>query len=237
MARTWSNVLSFVKLHLGVPVNELEITDTELVKFFEEHVLSEFSQYSPKDAYVLITASNLKQHVSGAPAYSYTIPLESDDIVDVQEMFSTNNSFQAYQNSNTVVGMSGAMTTIDTLIDSTYADISTFLGPKQTYFFEPPNTVIMDFEITNGTILLCNVVHTSLDTIRPDLYDTVFKKMCVAYTKIWIAAQRSKFENLATPAGQLNLNFADLAAKGEAEYASCIDKLNRLLPDKLLYLI
>ncbi len=50
------------------------------------------------------------------------------------------------------------------------------------------------FAIVNYT-----TVHKTLDTIEPDFYSLAFKKMCLGSVELWLAAMRSKYENVSTP--------------------------------------
>ena len=47
MPQTWNNLLEYIKLELGVPVNLLEISDDDIIKYIKNHALPEFSQYVP----------------------------------------------------------------------------------------------------------------------------------------------------------------------------------------------
>ena len=47
MAQTWNDVLSYIKINLGVPLNKLEISDDDLVTNLRDQVLPLFSQYAP----------------------------------------------------------------------------------------------------------------------------------------------------------------------------------------------
>ena len=44
MSQSWNNILSYIKLGLGAPLNLLEFSDEELIQNLKEHVLPFFSQ-------------------------------------------------------------------------------------------------------------------------------------------------------------------------------------------------
>jgi len=133
------------------------------------------------------------------------------------------------------------MGTIEQVIANSYVDAIRSIGVKQTWQFYPPDILILDqslrdWSITTGNFLIVNYTteHKNLDTIEPDFYSLCFKKMCLGQTKLWLAAIRSKYENLATPFGQLNINWQLLQDDGQRLLEECNQFLASIPPKKLL---
>ena len=63
----------------------------------------------------------------------------------------------------------------------------------------------------------------------------MFKKLCLANVKIWLAAMRSKFENLTTPFGTISLNYEVLKQEGNQEKEEVMQLLNMIPPDFLIH--
>lgn len=71
-------------------------------------------------------------------------------------------------------------------------------------------------------------------TIEPDFYNLCFKKMCLGQTQIWLAALRSKYENIATPFGQIPIGWQQLQENGMRLLEECNQFLSSIPPDKLI---
>lgn len=230
--QNWNNVLEYIKLNMGVPVNLLEISDDELVGYLKRHVLPHFSQYSPAKKYAYINASNLApSSIPGSPRYQYKIPTPPGEyIVDIVEVyFSGETSVIDYYDGSLV----SAQVTMDVVIANAYIDATKSIQVKNTWEFIPPDLIIFDKEIKSAVVVY-NTPHVTLETIRPDLFHKAFKPLCLGYTKVWIAAFRSKFESLATPFGQLNLNYDRLQTEGQQLIDNAISILETIPPDVLI---
>ena len=230
-AQHWNNILSYIKINLGVPINLLEISDDELILNLREHTLSAFSQYAPAKAYSFITGGNQINGGSGSPQFMYTIPVPPGTyIVDVLEAMPTKEVSVVDMYGGAIINAQAAM---DLVISNAYIDAVRSMQTRQTWEFVPPNIMIFDKSI-NSCVVIYNTPHVTLDTIRPDLYHRAFKPMCLGHTKLWIAAMRSKFENLATPFGALNLNYDRLQTEGQTLIDNAQAVLDTIPPDLLI---
>ena len=230
-AQHWNNILSYIKINLGVPVNLLEIADDELILNLREHVLSSFSQYAPAKAYAFITGANQFWGGLGSPQYMYRIPVpEGTYIIDVLEAMPTKEVSVVDMYGGAIINAQAAM---DLVISNTYIDAVRSLQARNTWEFIPPNIMIFDKE-TTSCVVIYNTPHVTLDTIRPDLYHRAFKPMCLGHTKLWIASMRSKFEGLTTPFGALNLNYDKLQQEGQTLIDAAQAVLDTIPPDLLI---
>jgi len=233
MPQTWNNLLEYIKLELGVPVNLLEISDDDIIKYIKNHALPEFSQYVPAFKFKVITESNRVTYTAG-PSYAYKIPADPDDqIIDIYDVYySKSGSITAdILSSNYILNTTDV---IDTVIMNEFNDLVSSLRSRQTWEFAPPDILYFDKELPNGSALVVyNIVHKSLDTIRPDMY-RYFKKYCAGYVKTWVAKFRSKFDNLATPVGQLSINWQQLLQEGQQDIQEVYQILETVPPDHLI---
>jgi hypothetical protein len=122
---------------------------------------------------------------------------------------------------------------MDLVMANTYMDAIKSLQIRQTWEFIPPDILIFDSLITM-CVVVYNTPHVVLNTIRPDLYHRAFKPLCLGHTKIWLASMRSKFENLSTPFGPLNLNFVELRNEGQTLIDNAQVILDTIPPDILI---
>ena len=228
--QTWNNLLDFIKINFGL-INKLEISDDDLVKYIKSQVLPFFSQYRGRKKFRELSAVNRIQSLSGQPLYQYRIPLDPDEyIIDILNFSFSKNTSLIDVTTPLINSPEGA---IDTLIYNSYIDIIKSMQAKNTWEFLAPDILIFDFDFGYG-ILEYTAPHTDLRTIEPDNYQLIFKKLCLANVKIWIAANRSKFDNLTTPFGVMNLNWEALKAEGVQEKEEATQLLNILPPDFLI---
>jgi hypothetical protein len=229
MPQTWNNVIEYIKINLGGPLNMLEINDEDLVKLLKNQVLPFFSQYSPAQKYTYITDADMEViEKAGAPMYIYKIPLAVDEkIIDIIDVYNSKQTALVDAFGGAIVT---ARTAEDLVMSNSYIDAIRSLSVRNTWEFFPPNRIGLDVDITGCTIVY-NTVHETLDTIQPDMYELMFKKLCLANVKVWIANMRSKFNNLATPFGQMDLNWDRLLQEGQTEKQEVMVDLNSIPPD------
>jgi hypothetical protein len=221
----WNNILSYIKINL------LEISDDDLILNLREHVLSAFSQYAPAKAYAFITGANQINGGLGSPRYMYRIPVPVGTyIIDVLEAMPTKEVSIVDMYGGALINAQSAM---DLVMSNTYIDAVRSLQTRQTWEFVPPDIMVFDKD-TSSCVVIYNTPHAVLNTIRPDLYHRAFKPMCLGHTKLWVASMRSKFEGLATPFGQLNLNFAELKSEGQTLIDNAQAVLDTIPPDILI---
>lgn len=216
-AQSWNNVLSYIKLGLGAPLNLIEIPDSEIIEMLKEHVLPVFSQYSPLQKWAYVGPEHMinDKNIPGQPLYKFKIPKEIDEpIVDILEVI-----FGPYSILTQEYGMIpyNTMGAIDLVIANSYADAIRSLQTRNTWNFIPPDTLILDLSldesgISGGAFAVVNytTIHKTLDTIEPDFYNLAFKKMCLGQVMVWLAAMRGKYENLATPLTKWRIKLINL---------------------------
>ncbi|MDD4081807.1 MAG: hypothetical protein PHD05_00335 [Sphaerochaetaceae bacterium] len=230
-AQHWNDVLEYIKLNVGVPINLLEIPDDDLIGYLRRQVLTSFSQFAPAKVFTTVSSSNLINGGPGHPQYAYKIPVpDGTYIVDILEVMPTNDTSIVDTFGAALINASQAM---DLVMANTYMDAIKSLQIRQTWEFIPPDILIFDSLITM-CVVVYNTPHVVLNTIRPDLYHRAFKPLCLGHTKIWLASMRSKFENLSTPFGPLNLNFVELRNEGQTLIDNAQVILDTIPPDILI---
>ena len=227
--QNWNDVLNYIKINLGASINLIELTDDEIVKNLREQVLSYFSQYSPAKKYLLINKNCwLGLPGEGQPQYQYELPIEDEEyIIDIADVYIASSETILNTFSYDYYGA------IDTVMANTYIDAIASIQVRNTWEFFPPKTLSFDQEI-EAAIVVYNVEHGLLETIKPDIYHIMFKPLCLANTKLWISSMRSKYEGLQTPFGAINLNWQQLQQEGLTEKEKVEQMLMSLPPDKLI---
>lgn len=217
MAQNWTNAIDYIKQNLGVPINDIELTDDELINYLKEHVLPEFSIYSPHFKWVQITNAATVDVPNNFNNFTYRIPIPVGyEISDVRQVYFQDEGIFDFNFSTFLVDPR------DIVMSSVLSDLLDSLQVTQSFQFLKPDILRFDEPLTGQlTIAELEVVHNSPETIDTDLYRIVFKKWCLAEIIGLLIARRSKFENLTTPFGSLNLNVNKL----EQQYQDLKSKL------------
>lgn len=240
MPQSWDNVLSYIKLNLGAPLNMLEFTDDELIENLKEHALPYFSQYSPLIKYMAVSEANrITPNKSGQPLYVYKLPREDGEVI--------NSILDVYWGPYGVLTNDPALYpfdyqgAIDVAIANAYVDVLQSMNTRRVWDFRPPETLILDtgvkdYTMSTGQFVIVQYTtdHKTLDTIDGEFYTRVFKKLCLAHTKSWLAAMRSKYEGLSTPFGQLNLNWQLLQEDSRQLFEEVTQFLQTIPPDRII---
>jgi len=242
MSQTWNNLLGFIKRRMGAKLNLLEMSDEELIEGIKEDVIPYFSQYSPAKKFVQLKPSDKVSHVAGYNQWRYRVPVPpGEQIIDIFDAYFSSGSswgsddpFEGTKSAGGAMhageslGAGGSFSTfggsgderfagegmIDIAIANSYGDIAAYLAARNTWQFFPPNIIEFDEEM-GSAVVVYNTPHVKLETISPDFYETIFKKLVLGNVMMWISALRSKYEGLATPFGTVNVNWQKLESDGK----------------------
>jgi len=234
-SQTWSSILKYLKRELGTGVTLLEMSDDDIVEGLEEDVLALFSQYSPHRTHSFITGSNQVEFTKpGQPRWLYKIPTESGEtIIDIYEVMPNTIGEYLDEFGQDVVDLNSADNMIDMVISNSYTDAARSLSVHNTWRFYPPDLLEFDNQIERATVIY-DVPHVTPKTVRADMYNSTFKPLCLGTVQRWLVAKRSKFENVATPFGQINLNWNKLESDSQTHIQDAMQKLELIPPDKLI---
>jgi len=229
MAQNWNSLLSYIKLKLGVPTNMLELTDDDIIKYIKENTIPELSQYLYETQLFLLTCHNLD--TTSNPLYGanyYTIPAPPDvEIIDVYKVYLSNNTIS--------IGLltTGFLTIDprDIAMQNELMTMMTSLQPVQTYKYIRPNKILFEQPLTGDCIVEARIVLQNIAQIPSDFYHDIFKEKCLADVISLVVSQRSKYESLSTPFGQLNLNWQYLDQYGKEILAEINSKLDAIPPE------
>lgn len=237
--QSWNNLVTYIKSGLGAPHNQIELSDNDIITYIQEHVLPAFSQIVPNPRWIALTTQDLdyNSEVGKYNEYSYTLP-ETDefDVCSIQEVYYVNSSI------NSIMAMASGyyqcFSPVDVALNNAYTDIYSSLEMGQSFRFVPPNKVIFSRSLENTnynyTILELNTVHKRLDSIPPDVYQKIFKSLCMLEIYKKILAIRMKYNVLSTPFGEIGLNTSYLEAQIQALQTIVDDYQDRIPPKHLV---
>lgn len=225
--QNWNNIISYIKSKLGVPVNQLELSDVEIQSYLQEHMIPEFSQYSPDKKWVYLpsaSGSNITKN-----QYTYTFDIE-ENITCVESVYYATDA-----QSTIIQSLQGYfLDPRDTSMSNSFIDMIDFLNVYQTFEFLPPKRIQFSRKVSDiGAIVELNIEHQKLDTIQPDLYQKIFKPMAHKHVLDLVIATRSKFTELSSPFGTMNLNVDRLETQRDRLSDKLEEDLN-LIPTRTL---
>lgn len=212
--QNWNNLLQYIKTQLGAQINFLEMDDSQIVDYLFQHTLPTFSTYFPTKIWTYIS-NDYNQKTMLTDMYSenvYELKIPEDvKIVDVAAV---------YQYSEQFIGAVFTAANIyfydprDIAMANTFNDMMKFLTPLQVYYFIPPNILRLSRDlIYNGAIVELDIVHRNLNTITHDKYNKMLKPMALRDIIELLISIRSKYQNVQTPYGEINLNIDFLQTK------------------------
>lgn len=236
--QTWNLLIDFIKMRLGSPINQIELSDDDIQTYLVNHLMPEISQFISDKKWVYISSDNLQTNAD-EPILNraYTIPLDEDnvEIVEVRNIY-WNLDWGVGMTANSVVPINP----IEYAMMNEMIDIAKYMMPVDTYEFKRPSTIIFDDSLaldTSGTVIAeLRITHEDLSTIPSDVYHEIVKPMALGQVMLLISSLRSKYENLTTPFGQINLNWQDLQQRGETLLQQVADKLDMMPPDTFLHI-
>lgn len=230
--QTWNNLLDYIKLNFGASLNFLEFSDEQLIEYIKTQVIPYFSQYSGLKKYVIITEEHQLVTEVGAP-YRYKLPIENEPIYDVVDVYydTTGDGSSIYAD----IPATGYFDSINKVIDNSFVDAIKSVNARQTWSFVPPHYMEFDFKVYRACIVY-TTNHEDLSTIRPDLYEIIFKDLCLGYCQVWVASLRRQFNSVSTALGQIEIDWQELKQEGQQNIQEAQQKLLALPPDHFVWI-
>ena len=199
--QNWNNIVNYVKANLGTKNSNIEITDDEFVNYFREQSLPYFSQIIPLQHWILLTPSNLITNTMMYSNYTYQLPIPANiQLIDVANVYiadRSNQSFESAYYSNPA----------DTVMGNTFNDMVQFLQSVNDYQFIKPNYLrFSEKPNLDNFIIELNIEHVTVSTIPGDMYQKLFKSVCLLDGLELVLNNRNKYTNVTTPFGAIDLN-------------------------------
>jgi len=230
MLQNWNNIINHIKYNLGVPYNLLELSDDDIINYLKDQILPEFSQHVPNKLYIKITPTDKPLKSITLHQYEYLLNIPDDVYVLGVENIYWNQSAPFTENS----WSSMFIDPVDIILSNGYTALRESLQTTAAFTFIPPRTITLTLLMGNGLIAEVNTVHTSLDTIAPDLYNSTFKKMCLSGILKYLYNIRAKFNSISTPVADIQLNIQDLQSRYQQLDQEIADNFNWIPPNQLL---
>lgn len=242
--QNWNNLLRYVKRKVGSPLNFLELSDEDIYDIVIEDVLPSLSQYIGKPVWFKLGSQHIKPGTNTSENYytseRYIIPLPKEmAIVEVIEVY-WNQYGQA--GSNHELGMAQGYISMldprDTVMANTFIDMVKSFDIVPTFRFIPPREILFDTSLKGKDIIIeCKAEHSDLSTMPSDIYFEILRPMVHSEVLDAIVAMRKKYKSIATPFGQIELNWEELKSESDQIRSTIQEKLDSLPPEILISFI
>lgn len=217
----WSDVTKYVKNRLSLPTNFIEKTEKELIEYFKENTLRDFSLYFP-DVGRCVVYTNLPKHQHPEKNNWFYFFDDLDlDIFGIKTCYFNMGDLLVTGHPLPSLSYMGLRWWALEVFKSNF--LQHFSLFNFTYKFIPPNIIeVLGIENELHTIKNMFLVEYErhqpydLSAIPPTLVQK-FKNLCLADAMIWIGGIRSLYGDgrLSTPFGEIPLSGSELVSKGE----------------------
>lgn len=239
MGQDWNSLIRYVKRKVGSPLAQFELTDDDIFDIVTDSVLPAVSQYIGYPVWLRVTSSDKVAEDSAKhgiyPPHTFRLPVSTDlTIVDVYEVF-------YHRDDVGIVGMYknmiGVLDPRDTVMTNTFQDMLESLSTVQTFQWIPPDKLSFDESVHgHNFICQCKATHKNLSTIPSDVFIDFVKPLTLAEVYEDLVEIRSKYRQLNTPFGAVELNWERLEQKAQELRREVQEKFDSLPPDQLVHI-
>lgn len=206
---TNTEILQYIERDLGFMFNDLEINPEEIIKTVERFTIPTFSKYHPKQERVLLKETDKVEGFNNV----YYIDAENP-IVNVNRIIGLDNQLM------NITGYAGNLNPYMTgmggnPVDSQMmADLSGInLNPSTYRYFHPNKIELLNSAVMTSLkiLIVVNTYHDKHFASIPENMHDIFLELASYDVQISLYAMRSRFQNMSTTFGELNLNLDEMS--------------------------
>jgi hypothetical protein len=236
MPQDWNDVLTYIKNYLSSDINQLEISDTELIEHLKKTALRTISIYhSYHYWYTLDETKLIDENISLFEIRYDELPANTEVVKIIEFAPKTINETTIIQPPETSIDfeniLSYAFNELDYL--NSVNLLPELVGTKYIKFDQDWKNIKFFFPAK----IKLGLTYPRLDLMQFELYELYFKPLCLAETKILLGERRSKFANLTTPSGQIQLRAIELKQEGIQEKQYILQRLEGEIDYQPIYLL
>ena len=224
----WNNTIDFIKFQLGANFNKLEIDEYAIENIIKTVTMPEFCLYFNYIDRIEYPSNNIVIQNYDLK-YRFKILNYDRQIYRIRNVYFPANWITAYNLSN--VGSP------EQVVASNYTmDVSESLMPVRSWQFFRPDIIEMTIPITYAVpeyfTVEMGVEFLNPNEIEPSMY-SAFKKLAAADVIDYVISLRTKYQQLATPQGTINMDVSNLEQKSQRFRSEAQQKLENTQPDVL----
>lgn len=230
---TDSIVLDFVKTELGYPFTEIELTDTDILKRAKTVLTRYFSPGCPVYKYKLINTGDPTVKADERNTFLILDP-DNAGILSVFDVISNNEVLMSLN----ILGSQGLQYSDLPNWYAAYQARSTgFLTTNWYQIFEFSHPYYLSIRPGNtvpSNLLICyEAQHVRFETV-PTIREALLLDLIIAYVKMNIGTIRSKYAQLETQFGSINLNWEAIKSEGKELWDASREKLEKMIPRTII---
>ncbi len=226
---TWNKVLNRIKSEMCLPNHVMEKTDKDIISYLTLNTLPKLDDYYPDKSLYYFNPDHDDVKVLGRSGAFYIYDDDERDIIGVTE-FVGGGGMDMIFGRLPLTPLSWETVPMHELGNYTADNSRMFSGTNINIHFEHPNVFTIT-PVPQYTMHKCIVIYErshaqDLSTV-PKTYESVFIELCLGMFMRNIGRLRSRYQNIQTAFGEINLSSDDLKSEGAEIYQSAIDQLKR----------
>lgn len=235
--QTWNDLLKYIKRKVGSPLSLLELTDDDIFDIVRTFILPKISQIIGKPFWIRVSSANLapRNDVNFGEILpnTYKLPIPKNVIiVDIQEVYYNRDDVGVLGMYKSMIGV---LDPRDTVMTNTFQDMLESLDTVQSFDWIPPDKVTFSEHLGGRSFICeCKAVHNDLKTIPSDVYYDIVLPLTLAEIYEDLVEIRSKYSQLNTPFGPVELNWQRIEQRATELRQSVNEKLDSMPPDHLI---
>ena len=224
----WNNTIDYIKMQLGADVNQLEIDEYKLLDIIQTVTMPEFCQYYNYIDRISYPSEQLTA-INSEYKPRYKITNYDRQVYEIKEIYFPSNtliSHTVFNSADAVAAATGGYT---------YGMTESLMPVRSWQFFRPDIielTIPIGYSEPSHFVIEVGAEFKNPNEMEPSMY-SAFKKLAAADVIDYVISLRSKFEQLTTPQGTINLNINRLEQKSMNLRNSAMQKLENTQPDVL----
>ena len=222
---TWNDIIDKIKDELSYPFQALELSDDDIISYLKKNAIRKFSTYFPAKNRISLDTSNEDLRVPNRKGEYYIVDPDNRRVLTVVEIIPTGSTLFAL--GHPIVGVFDK-NAIEQYALSTDSAMTTKLWSPYNYNHEFIAPNILRISPVNFTGLLTieyeREIDIELTDILPDIED-YFVELCVGMAFMRIGRLRRRYNNIATPFGEIQLNAEEIYSEGQDRYNTAIENL------------
>lgn len=222
---TWDFVLKRIKDELALPFQELEKTDEEIIEYCQDNALRKFSWYFPETKRLPIDTRDVNIQVEGISNEYYIIDDDDRDIYGVTE-FIPEDGENFFLGAPILPPFGFNEVPNWALKDFEFGNTKPFSWYSYTHEFHPPNRFRITPSYLGNAVVEYERLHApDLSSISAEFHD-LFVDLCYGMFAMMIGRIRKKYNPIATPFGEIQINADEIYTDGQEVYNRTIEKLD-----------
>ena len=223
---TWSIILTRIRDELALPNHLLEKTNEQIIEYLKEAALRKIADYVPDVNRLSIDAGDESTHVPLKQSEFYIVDPDDREIFGVLDMY-TDYSTDILFGKRFIAAWSMEEVPSFELSNFRAGSTKLFSDFYYLYEFKHPNIICIRPKYNDKFTVEYERAHDPELSTIPKIYETLFIDLCLGMFMKNIGRLRTRYTNIQTAFGEIQLNGEDIKNEGNEILQTTIETLNR----------